>query len=842
MPTVPNLPELLAPAGSPEAAYAAFRYGADAIYCGLRRFSARAEAVNFDVDELREAIAYAHGLARPRKVYVTLNTLTTTDELADAAETLVQLSEAGADAVILQDAGVARLARRLVPGLERHASTQMAIHNLAGARAAAAMGFAQVTLARELTFDEVRAITAAGVRTEVFIHGALCYSYSGLCLLSSHRAGRSGNRGRCAYPCRERYRLEGTDAEGLAFSMKDLALGADVRALAAAGVHSLKIEGRMKGALYVAAVTDFYRRILDGKLTREADLRAAEEDLQTVFSRPWTTLYAHGAKRRDVVDPDKTGNRGVVVGTVGTVTREADGTRWLEFRTTRALELHDGLQFDLPGDARPYGFAIERFGGPERSPVLGRPAGTTVWIALPPDAPRLVAGTPVCCTSSQAVKQRFPTPLPPPSERKPRRPVDLRVRIESGRMTAEASLVGDRVAVVASLEGEYAPAKDADRTRAAIDEAFRKLGETGFVARSVEIANPEGRFAPMSKLNALRRELCERLAVACADDLALRIAAARAEASGSPVVAGCPTVGGAPAADGPAVDERWILRTDDAACVAEIDDADEVVLDIGSVPDADIERITERFGSDRVRLGLPVIARAWESAALAGRIGALRARGFRKWLYPSLGAWDLAAQGSASGLEPSRAQSGDLREWVQSGDDVATDWTLASMNPHAVAAWLEAGASGVTLSPEDGRDNLLALLRQWGHRATVVLYQDTPLMISEACPKNALRGGCDACRGQDALGRDEAPSEFRPSRGGDGLLTVLRGCRATVLGDRAYAIAEHRNALRGAGGRSWRVDFALRRYEPEEAAAIWRDVRAGRTLRNTHVGNWSRGI
>ena len=201
-----NTPELLSPAGSPECAYAAFRYGADAIYCGLRKFSARAEAVNFSLEELREVCAYAHGLKRPRRVFVALNTLMPNDALPDVAEQLAAIADAGADAVIIQDAGVARLARDIAPSLERHASTQMAIHNLEGARQAIRMGFHQVTLARELTLKELQVIAAEGIRIEAFIHGALCTSYSGLCLLSALRYGRSGNRGQCAYPCREAYK------------------------------------------------------------------------------------------------------------------------------------------------------------------------------------------------------------------------------------------------------------------------------------------------------------------------------------------------------------------------------------------------------------------------------------------------------------------------------------------------------------------------------------------------------------------------------------------------------------------------------------------------------------
>src|SRR4051812_25427958 len=175
--------ELLSPAGGPDSAFAAFHYGADAVYLGLKKFNARAEAENFTLEELSEIVAYAHALTPRRRVFVTVNTVIRNDELPELVETLAALEQIGVDALIIQDLGVYHLARRYFPALELHASTQLAVHNGAGASALHRMGFARVVLARELTFEEVRDVTAsAGIETEVFIHGALCYSYSGLCL------------------------------------------------------------------------------------------------------------------------------------------------------------------------------------------------------------------------------------------------------------------------------------------------------------------------------------------------------------------------------------------------------------------------------------------------------------------------------------------------------------------------------------------------------------------------------------------------------------------------------------------------------------------------------------
>ncbi|MCI0465317.1 MAG: U32 family peptidase [Gemmataceae bacterium] len=313
VPLVPEGParsvELLAPAGGPEAAFAAFHFGADAVYLGLKRFSARAEAENFTLDELDEVTAYAHSLEPRRRVFVTVNTVVRQDELPELVEDVAALADIGVDAIILQDLGVYHLLRRHFPELELHASTQLAVHNRMGAEALGRLGFRRVVLARELTFEEVRDITsAAGIETEVFIHGALCYSYSGLCLFSSQTLGRSGNRGKCAYSCRDSYEVTGAPLTlldgspvkrdprtGFPFSMKDLALPDHIPALRSAGVSCFKVEGRKKSPLYVATTTGYYRRLMDGTLAAE-ERPQREAELQTVFSRPWTQLFVQSHK------------------------------------------------------------------------------------------------------------------------------------------------------------------------------------------------------------------------------------------------------------------------------------------------------------------------------------------------------------------------------------------------------------------------------------------------------------------------------------------------------------------------------------------------------------------
>ncbi|MBO5284325.1 MAG: U32 family peptidase, partial [Alphaproteobacteria bacterium] len=225
--------ELLAPAGNIEAGYAALYYGADAVYLGLTKFSARAGAENFTFDELDEFTAYAHSLNR--KVFVALNTILTETEIKELPDVFAGLKRCRVDALIIQDLGVFYLAKKLIPEIELHASTQMAVHNAEGARFLYNLGFKRVVLARELTKAEINAIAKAvpEVDLEVFVHGALCYSFSGQCLFSALEFGKSANRGRCAYPCRSAYleKTGNTEENSHLFSMKDLALEEDVLSL-----------------------------------------------------------------------------------------------------------------------------------------------------------------------------------------------------------------------------------------------------------------------------------------------------------------------------------------------------------------------------------------------------------------------------------------------------------------------------------------------------------------------------------------------------------------------------------------------------------------------------------
>ena len=272
-----RLPELLAPAGSFECLIAAIRGGADAIYVGGKRFGARAYAKNFDTEEMKKAVIYAH--LHGRKIYVTINTLILDREMEDALAYARELYRIGVDALIVADLGLIRVLREHLPELELHGSTQMSAHNTLGADMAYELGCKRVVLARELSGENIAAVTAkCKPEIEVFLHGALCVCHSGQCLFSSMVGGRSGNRGECAQPCRLPYNGE----KSYPLSLTDLCLANHVKELCDSGVASLKIEGRMKSPEYVYTVTSIYRRLLD-EYREATDKEYA--DLRAAFSR-----------------------------------------------------------------------------------------------------------------------------------------------------------------------------------------------------------------------------------------------------------------------------------------------------------------------------------------------------------------------------------------------------------------------------------------------------------------------------------------------------------------------------------------------------------------------------
>ena len=312
--------EILAPAGSMESLYAAINKGADAIYLGGNKFSARAYASNFDNENILKAIDYAHSYGV--KVYVALNTILKESEIKEAIKYAGYLYEIGVDALIIQDLGLFKNLKKLYPKMELHASTQMTIHNGEAAQYFTEKGFSRIVLSREMTIDEIKHIsTNLDIETEIFIHGAICISYSGQCLMSSVIGGRSGNRGRCAQPCRMEYTLE-SDGKGskkaYLLSPKDMCTIDDIKEIVDSGTKSLKIEGRMKRPEYVAGVVENYRKAIDKiLLNNKYDLEKGKIELKQLFNRSgFTNAFLKKDTGRDMMSYNSPKNSGVPLGKV----------------------------------------------------------------------------------------------------------------------------------------------------------------------------------------------------------------------------------------------------------------------------------------------------------------------------------------------------------------------------------------------------------------------------------------------------------------------------------------------------------------------------------------------
>ncbi len=332
----------MAPAGDFQSAYQALTHGADAIYLGLRDYSARKSAKNVSLEELRRIIRFAH--EHHKFVYLAMNTLIREDELSSLVALLHRIVLTAVDGLIVQDLGLAHILHTHFPTLALHGSTQLAVHNSGGVRFLQQIGFSRVVLARELSFEEISSIRkeCPDVELKVFIHGALCYGISGMCLASGTILGRSGNRGACGQICRTWSRLVSEDSDapyGHFFSMKDLSLEKQILRLKDIGIEALKIEGRMKSPNYVAETTSMYRSILDGKphdpsASRLAFSRTAETGWFGNYHRP-----DRRSQDAQLVHSSFSGHTGIPAGKI--LSRKG---KWASVKTQRALALRDGLQ------------------------------------------------------------------------------------------------------------------------------------------------------------------------------------------------------------------------------------------------------------------------------------------------------------------------------------------------------------------------------------------------------------------------------------------------------------------------------------------------------------------
>lgn len=479
--------ENLAPAGNWDALRSAVAAGADAVYLGYAAYSARAGAGNFDEQQLRDAVRFAH--LHHVRVHVTVNTLIKDGEMAGVVDVLRLLGEIRVDAVLVQDLGVLRMARRCFPDLPIHASTQMAIHNATGVRFCRNQGMTRAVLARECSAAEIALAAKEGIEIEVFGHGAQCVAVSGECLFSSVVGGRSGNRGRCAQPCRLLYTYRGKTAAWL--SPRDVCMRDDLPELNKAGVASIKLEGRLKRPEYVATIANSYRNAIDAM--DNGHFRKADENeitgLRQIFSRGgFMRGYAMGAEDAGVIDPARVSHGGVKIGRV-----EFAAGNMARVRLERSLDDGDGLQIrTAQGDAE----LIYAGHGTE--------AGQIAVVRLRPDI-RTKAGDEVYRLTSEKQLQWARSLVIPAI------PADMALIAYPGKPLALTMTDGESSVTVTG--DTVAPAQSRAMSEEDARRSLGKLSDTPFSLRTLTVQTA-GAFVPVSALNQLRREACQQLAEA----------------------------------------------------------------------------------------------------------------------------------------------------------------------------------------------------------------------------------------------------------------------------------------------------------------------------------------
>jgi putative protease len=493
-------PELLAPAGTIEAGLAAFDAGADAVYAGLPRFNARERGRNFTLEELGRLIAWAH--RHGRKVYVTLNTLIKEAELGEAAGMLAELALFRPDAVLVQDLGLVRLIREHFPVLEIHASTQMGIHNSAGARLAERLGIRRVILERQTTFEEIAEIRRnSSVDLEIFVHGALCCSRSGACLFSSWMGGWSGNRGKCKQPCRRRFHAPG--GNGFFFSTRDLYSLDAIPELKRLGVRSLKIEGRLRRADYVSRVVAAYRMMLDAGdgPEEERPLKEAKALLSGALGRKWKPAFRSAADFSDTIQHRTIGSQGLLCGKVKRVSENG-----FLVAVSRTLRLRDRIRIQPDtGDEGP-AVTITKMSVNRRNATHAR-KGEVCWIHC--DKP-VAEGSMVYKTGLKPpdMAQRIeglPAPRPAMDLEISLGEKGIRVKVDGVRASSGAM---DDLPVF-ELALELQEARSRPLTAAVVRNEFRKTRSEKFEAGSMKVELPEARFLPASRLKEVRRAFWE---------------------------------------------------------------------------------------------------------------------------------------------------------------------------------------------------------------------------------------------------------------------------------------------------------------------------------------------
>ncbi|MBV9645555.1 MAG: U32 family peptidase [Verrucomicrobia bacterium] len=785
-------PELLSPAGNWECLRAAVANGANAIYFGLERFNARMRADNFRTEELAEVMAYLRRYGV--RGYVTFNTLIFTDELREAERLLIKLEEARVDAIIVQDPGLARLAREVAPELELHASTQMTITSPEGLQLARELGITRAVLARELSLRELKRFATDGFPVEVFVHGALCVAYSGQCLTSESLGQRSANRGECAQACRLPYqllvdgRLKDLGDKRFLLSPQDLAGIEEIPELIRLGVASFKIEGRLKSPEYVAAVTRVYRDAIDRAMSAIASESEAcgipDQDLYSLemtFSRGLYPGWLHGVNHQRLVNGRCGKKRGAFVGFVQNI-----GKDFVEINPEVEIKPGDGVVFDAGDDTEhEQGGRIYQV----RSRRLHFRNGQI-------DFQQVKVGDRLWKTDDPVLNRQLRQSFAREPERA-RTPVDMVVSGQSGS-PLQLRVISGSHAVEVSSELELSPAKTSTLSSTVLREQLSRLGQTRYILRKLDVHLRGDVFMPIGFINRLRRGAIAKLDAAIDEHRS-----GKGKSPNTPLFVRIAT------REVPSVLERAPRGPSESALCR-------LLVDATARRHTSSELIVLCRSFDQIEIaleeGVQTIYVDFEDVRLyqqAVDIIGDRAHAFlatpRIQKSGEQGFFRLIENAQPYGVLIRNL--GSISFFRYKGFRLHGDFSLNVANPLTATFFAQRGLDQLTICYDLNVEEVLSLLRyEPANRFELTIHQHMPMFHMEHCVFAAfLSNGTDCTSCGRPCDRHEV--KLRDRVGSEHLVKADVGCRNTVYNSRAQSGAQCAQALLAAGLRRFRVEF-----------------------------------
>ena len=783
--------ELLAPAGSFDALKAAVNAGADAVYLAGENFGARAYAENFSRETLIDAVKFAH--LRGVSVHVTTNTILADDELDNFADYVKFLRKANVDALLVQDLGAVEIIRQVAPDMPLHASTQMTIHNLEGAKFLGELGFGRVVLSRELSLTEIENIAKnSQIETEIFIHGALCVCYSGQCLMSSLIGARSGNRGRCAQPCRLPYKLVDASGKNLLpenvgeylLSPKDLNTLELLPQIVSSGVTSLKIEGRMKRAEYVATVVKVYRDALNNIVDSDRQRKLAQ-----IFNRDFTTAYLEKNQGKNLISDKRPNNRGVLIGRVTKI----DGNK-LTLKLAEKISQGDQVEIWVKVGGR-VTFTVDKFkvDGELCTLEVDNLRGVKVHdrafkifdAELTAEAKKYFNGT--------YQRKIF---------------ADAKVTAKLNQPLTLTMTDADGNTATSSTNFIAEVAKNRPLTFDTLNKQIGRLGNSVFALRNLDVDIDENLMIPISELNEVRRKVTDELE-------RQRLTVTRQTVNQS------------------TIQKHYALSIKHyALIVAQVDTLDKLKIALSNGADGilyggenfsnrvitfdELNRAVELVHAHgkEIYLATPRIVRNFEMDALKKSLTAAD--------FDAVYVHNLATLKLAKNLQAA---------------PIRTDFSLIVFNSATIDFLKNLGVEGVTFSPELTLTQVKALAEKSCLPVECIVHGRLELMISSYCAVGSFIGGAGekicphACRKNKYYLSDRKNILFP--------IVTDQFCRMHVLNSKVLSMIEHRNDFEGVD----RIRIDCRALTLDETAQIVHAYKfGGNEIENYTRGHYFRGV